>query len=279
MEKIPSFAFQPPRWFALSRLAVAFPLLIFLISNSVKATSAQTPIPEFTVENTVYRGQDQILNQSLTLYTPGKAYDFLESPREITIIDFSRKRVIALNPTLAQQTDVSFEAILLFLDRIRTRAAEHPDATFRFAANPQFETKHLPSEQKWIFASRWITYKVQTRADVAPEICARYWEVANWIARANTLLVRGSPPPFARLVVNEALAARSEFPQEVVLLLPARNFLEWLPGRQPQLRSTHTLRLTIEPADRARIEQAEQWTSMFRRVDLAEYQEGLASVR
>ena len=223
------------------------------------------------IENRVYRGSDQLISQSLTIILTDRAYDFLNSPQEATVIDFARKRITFLDFERREQAQVSFETVLLFLDRLRACAVEHPDPGFRFCSRPNFEIRR-DGPDEWVFSSPWMTYRVKTQQGPDAPTCDLFWNVSDWLARANTLLTPGSRPPFARLVVNETLREQKLLPREVVLVPAARNFLEWLPGRRTELRSVHTISAEITPEDRQRLERANRAMISFRRVDLVDYQ-------
>ena len=247
--------------------------IVTLVGGVSLPSLAENPSSQevLRVENRVYRGHDELISQSLTIILTDRAYDFLDAPSEGTIIDFARKRITFLDFQRREQAQVSFETILLFLDRLRARAGEHPDPGFRFAAQPSFEIRQ-DGPDVWLFSSSWMTYRVRTQQGFDQSTCETFWKVSDWITRANTLLVPGSRPPFARLAVNETLRDKKLLPREVVLVPAARNFLEWLPGRRAELRGVHTISGELAPEDRTRLEKADQAMLSFRRVNLIDYQ-------
>ncbi|MGB9689685.1 hypothetical protein [Thermogutta sp.] len=251
--------------------AVAIATLVVGAGHSALADDSPPAKEPLRIENRVYRGRDELISQSLTIILSDRAYDFLDSPSEATIIDLSRKRITFLDFQRGEQAQVSFETALLFLDRLRARASEHPDPVFRFCGQPQFEIRQDGLDQ-WTFSSPWMTYRVRAQPCLDESTCVQFWDVSDWIARANTLLVPGSRPPFARLVVNDTLREHKLLPREVVLIPAARNFLEWLPGRRLELRSIHSISGALTPEDRDRVDKANRAVIAFRRVDLIDYQ-------
>ncbi len=54
---------------------------------------------EFRIESKVFSAKDEApTSESLTLFDDGRVYDFLTSPREITVFDISRSRIVLLDP-------------------------------------------------------------------------------------------------------------------------------------------------------------------------------------
>lgn len=260
----------------LRRRAVHTPWLFVLIyvGNALFADerAVPAPVPSFKVENRVYRGEDRFLCRSLTLVLGTKAYDFLDDPAEVMVLDFAGRRLTVLSPERNEQMEMSFQAVMLFLERLRDRAAHHPDPSVRFAADPQFDVAYDEAAATYSFSGPWMSYRIRTTSAVDPAICRKFWEVSSWLCRVNTLLTPGSHSPLARLVVNSELAEKGVFPVEVRYYGGPRNFLEWLPGRRLALRTTHQLILEIEPADRERVQQVEDWLRTFPRVNLTDYQ-------
>lgn len=252
------------------------PWLLFLLSAGATLWASEagflSPISTFKVENHVFSGEGQLLSQSVTLVLHTKAYDFLDEPPQIVVLDFAGRRFTVLSPIRGEQTDVNFQTALLFLERLQNRAGQQRDPSARFAADPQFEMAYHEATATYSFSSPWMSYRIHTTTAVDPGVCRKFWEVSSWLCRVNTLLVPGSRPPFPRLAVNQNLADKGVFPVEIEYQSGPRNFLEWLPGRRVALRSTHRLVLELQPADQQRVEEVERHLRTFRRVSLTDYQ-------
>jgi hypothetical protein len=240
-------------------------------------TPVSTSVPPFKVESLVDRGDEaNPISLSTTIFSEAKAFDFLKDPREVTIIDWRGNRVILLNPCHREEAELSFDAILRLHERVQSRARQERDPRQRFAADPDFAIQFDQAKDTLLLTSPWLTYRITTRSDIDPAIIREFLRFSDLMARVNCLLVQGSRLPNPRLKVNQALAERNLFPVEVRLIAAPRNFLEWLPGRQSVVRSTHTLVVGLTEEDRAQIDQAEKWTHEFRRVNFIDYQAKLA---
>jgi len=234
--------------------------------------------PTFKVQSSVDLGDEKTaLSLSTTLFHAGKAFDFLEKPLEITIINWQQNRATLLNPRGAEQVELSFDMILRFQERVESRARSVKDPRRRFSANPEFEMRLDEPQRDLVFTSYWLTYRIRTRDNVAPEVVREFLRFSDLMARLNCLLVQGSRLPGPRLKVNQILAEKGLFPEEVILINGPKNFLEWLPGRRTVIRSTHNLVLELTPEDHNRMKQAEQWSQSFRRVNFMDYQARLTS--
>src|SRR6266700_184172 len=63
---------------------------------------------DFRVESKVYAGKDDAPSgESLTLFAGDRAYDFLSSPQEITVFDFSRDEIALLDPVRKVRTELT----------------------------------------------------------------------------------------------------------------------------------------------------------------------------
>lgn len=245
---------------------------------AANATSAAPP--RFKVESIVDRGDAKYpIGRSTTLFSWEKVYDFLKDPHEITIVNWKDNCVILLNPSENEQAELSFDTVLQFEERIQSRIQRENGPRQWSATDPHLEVEVAPLQHRVTLKTAWLTYRITTRDDVDPEIVQEFLRFSNLMARVNCLLVQGSRLPGPRLKVNQVLAERNFFPQEVTLLNPPKNFLEWLPGRRPVIRSTHTLTIGLTEEDRARIAEAEQWSREFRRVSFIDYQAKLAKKR
>lgn len=241
-----------------------------------KAAWCETPVSTsapFKVVSFVDRGDEKNpISLSTTIFSEAKAFDFLKDPREVTIIDWRGNRVILLNPSHQEQVELSFDTILRFHERVRSRARQQSDPRQRFAADPDFTIEFDSAKHILLVTSPWLTYRITTQGDVDPGIIREFLRFADLMARVNCLLVQGARLPDPRLKVNQVLIERNLFPAEVRLIAAPRNFLEWLPGRQSVIRSTHTLVVGLTDEDRTQIDQAEEWTHEFRRVNFLDYQ-------
>lgn len=255
-----------------------------VIATAASAWSAQgeeaafslSQVQPYCVESRVDRGnQDAVISRSVTVYLGEQAYDFLQSPPEVTIIDLAERRIVMLNPGLREKAEVRFEDLLLFWDRATPKAQESKDPVVRVAARPRFEMRET-DDGLLTFANEWLSYRVQGNDAPPPDVLRSYWEFSDWLCRLNGLASGSGCPPEARLFVNRVLAQRNLFPQEITLTLGPRNFLEWLPGRRPVLRSVHELRLTVNAEHRSRVAEARQWEKRFRQVSFPTYQKHLA---
>ena len=101
----------------------------------------------------------------------------------------------------------------------------------------------------------------------------QYREFCDWYCQLNTVLNKGSKPPFARMIVNETLENRHLFPREVRLTMQPKGGL--IPKRTT-VRSEHRLIRQLVESDRQRVAQTHEFMAMYTSVDFQEYQRKLA---
>lgn len=248
------------------------PLRIWLRVAVVAVIGAATVQAEdFAVESRVYLGNgDRPISESLTVFVAEKAYDFLNDPAEITIVDAPAKRVRLLNPGKRTQTEIDFATLGMFTERLRQRLADHENRDFRFFARPEFAITHDAASGMFEFASPRLTYRVQAfRA--APAQAGLYWRTSDWLCRLNLLLHPGAPNPLARLEVNATMAGQGFLPRTVDLNPAPRNLIDWLPQRRAVIRSDHVWHEPPTPEMLRRTIEADRAAQEFRRLPLSDY--------
>ena len=208
--------------------------------------------------------------KSTTIFHERSVYDFLEAPAEITIFDPDRDRFILLNTEKKLKTELTTDEVDRFAEKLRAFAKTRPNAFLKFMGSPQFEETVDDVSRELEFDSPLVTYQLKAEDAEGPEIAAQYREFSDWQAKLNTLINPGANPPFARMLVNAALAKRNEVPSEVRLTLRPKGRLQLRPI---SLRSEHHVVRRLVESDRRRVEQAANYMSMFKSVKFNEYQE------
>jgi hypothetical protein len=225
---------------------------------------------DFRVENKVFLGgEKEPAAQSTTIFHGGMVYDYLAEPAEVTIFDPVRGRFVLLDPTRRIKAELTLEVIGKAIDRVKTRLGDSDDPHTRFQASPSFDEQVDPSTGELVFQSDWMTYRVSGAATDDVESVRQYREFSDAYARLNTFLRPGSRPPFARLIVNEALEKRGEIPMKVELNLTLK---KGLPPKRVNMRSEHHLIPQLVESDRRRVAQTDQFLAMFSSLSFSDYQ-------
>jgi hypothetical protein len=223
---------------------------------------------EFRVESKVYSGKnDTPVSESLTLFADGRVYDFLSSPREITVFDFPRGRIVLIDPARKLRTELTTEQLNDFIDKLRARASRQTDSLLKFAAQPKFnETNEADDWQQ--FASPQLTYRVRAVKSENSAMVRAYREFSDGSARLNAMLHPGALPPFPRLEVNASLERNMRMPEELELTITPSNHLL---GKPTVMHSTHELANQLLPTDRKKIDEAGEYLVNLNQVPLDEY--------
>ncbi len=245
--------------------------LCLLVWIGVLGQPARLPAQEFRIENKVFVDGDEVADiESTTIFLDGVVYDFLQQPREVIIFDSSHGRFVLLDLQRRLKAEVSTAQVTAFTEWIKQWAAARDDGLLRFLADPKLEKKQ--EGEYWVFSSSWITYRIKPQQPSDTRIAPLYRNFASWYCRLNTMLNPGARPPFARMIIDEALAAEGLIPQEVELSI--REGKGWWPKRTT-IRSRHRLVPHLVQSDRDRIRQADQFIGMFLPVEFYEYQHHL----
>jgi hypothetical protein len=222
----------------------------------------------FRIDNTV-----QVINQqgppaeSTTIFLDGVAYDYMTAPAETVIFQQAANRFILLNLKARTRAELTTAEIGAFTDRLQEVTAQKSDPLAKFLAAPKFQEHFNEATGELSLTSPWVTYRLTLGPAEDPAAIQQYHEFSDWYARLNALLVPGSRPPFARLVVNAALAQRNATPSQVVLTLAAAKS-----DRQPiTIHSTHRIVRPLPSADLDRVAKTRESMARFKLVGFDQY--------
>ena len=224
---------------------------------------------DFRVDNKVFlEDQKEPVSRSSTIFAKAMVYDFLEKPAEIFVFDRPREQFILLNTQRRVSAQVSMQEVAGFTEQLRQRAAEQRDPFVQFLANPTFEQHYDPAAGTVSLASPWLSYQVQGATGRSAEMIGQFREFSDCYVRLSPILDAAARPPFARLILNEALQKAGLIPQKVTLTLTPKRGL--VPKRVV-IRSEHELVDRLSQADLDRVVQAQQFMAIFNPVGLEQY--------
>jgi hypothetical protein len=230
---------------------------------------------EFRIENKIWADEEKRPeSSSVTIFADDMVYDILDGEGEITIFDRARGRFVLLDPVHRLRTEISVARLQQAMEQLRAWAYAQPDRAqpdpfLRFLAAPKFDRQAVTAAGEMEFASPWATYQVVPQDPANGEIALAYQDFSNEYCRLNTLINPGARPPFARMIVNDALGQRKLIPREVKLTIRPK---EGLMAKRTTIRSQHQLTPRLSDADRQQIARAEKLATSFTPVLLDEYQ-------
>ena len=252
-----------------SKIGVCIMALAFSCGLGMAAGGNPALGQEFRIDSAVFAdGESQPRSQSSTIFRGGMAYDYLTKPTETTVFDPGHDRMVLLDPTRRLRAEISTARIKELTDQLQDWASAQSDAFLRFLAQPTLD-RSIDKSGRLEFTSAWLTYRVAPFQPTNPEIARRYQEFSDWSSRLNTLLNPGTRPPFARLIVNDAMRKKSQIPREVELVLRPK---QGAATQQITIRSEHRFFAQLQEADRSRAAQTDQFLTTFTPVRLDEYQ-------
>jgi hypothetical protein len=223
----------------------------------------------FRIDSRVfYEDQKEPACRSSTIFAENKVYDFLDKPAEIFVLDRPHAQFILLDTERRVSTRVNMLDVAGFTDQLQARAETRDDPFLRFLARPQFD-QHLDAVTGTLtLNSPWMTYQVQGAAPPDPTMLQLFREFSDWYVRLTPLLDPAARPPFARMVLNEALERCGLMPRQVILTItPKRGPLT----KRITVRSEHQLIGRLSEADNDRLVQAQQFVTIFNPVSLEQY--------
>ncbi len=224
---------------------------------------------DFRVDSKVYIGKETAPHSAnVTFFQGAHVYDFLDKPAQVTIYDTARERIVLIDPDRQVRTEITGEMITAFCKSIRVLEQKHSDPLLRFALAPTFEEQEAKEDGERVFESKYITYKVHASKPEDPTMAARYRTFSDWSAKLNSLVNRGSLPPFPRLAINTSLGKTGQVPDKLQVILSPRSLL---PSRGVTYRSEHEFRPRLLDSDLKKIDQSGDMLARTTRIGLGEY--------
>jgi hypothetical protein len=244
-------------------MAVVVGLLAVLLAQPAVAADG------FRIDNRVfYEDQKEPTCQSSTIFAESKVYDFLDKPAEIFVFDRPHEQFILLDTDRRISTRVNMQDVAGFTDQLQARVETRNDPFLKFLARPKFD-QHLDAVAGTLtLNSPWMTYQVQGAAPPDPTMLQAFREFSDWYVRLTPILDPSARPPFARMLLNEALERCGLMPRKVSLTIaPKRGLM----AKRITVRSEHQMIGRLSEADNDRLVQVQQFVTIFNPVSLEQY--------
>jgi len=223
---------------------------------------------DFRIDNSaVVVGEKDPPSESTTIFCNGVVYDCMKSPAETVVFERAAGRFVLLNMKSRTRAELTTGELAAFSNRLQQLAARNSDPVLKFLAAPKFQERFDEATQELTLSSPWVTYRATLMPEADPAAIEQYHEFSDWYARLNTLLSPGSRPPFARLMLNAALAQRKAMPSQVMLTLaPSKS------NRTPiTVESTHQIVRPLKPSDLDRVAQIRESMGKYKLVGFEHY--------
>jgi hypothetical protein len=223
---------------------------------------------DFRIDNAVYvAGQKEPPTESTTIFSGGVVYDCIKAPAETVIFDRSAGRFTLLNLKSRTRAELTTDELAAFTDRLQQVYARSSDPLVKFLAAPNFQQRFDEATRELSLSSESVSYRLLLAREEEQATVEAYHEFSDWYARLNALLAPGSQPPFARLLVNAALAQRKAMPSQVTLtLVPGKS------NRQPiTVHSTHRVVRPLTAADLDRMAKTRESMVGFKSLSFEQY--------
>ncbi len=249
---------------SVSRLSLLSLVALLALVTTVSPVAAQQM--QMRIETDVFvDNQTEPASHTVTLFDSDTVYDFFEEPPQITVFRpptaSHAGSFIMLDMVAKQRTEVSTERIAGLMKKLNRWAGDQEDELLKFSAQPEFEESFDEETGQLTLDSPVWNYTVATVPAENAKALARYREFSDWYVRLNTML-HSTPPPGARLKLNDALAEHGVVPVEI------RRSVE---SETTSLRATHMFTWRLSREDRERIDDAQSYLASFNKVGNEEF--------
>ena len=238
-------------------------LAMSLVTSLVLAQAATAG--EFRCDTEIFVGTEKKpVQESLTIFTETAVYDFLlTKPEEITVYDLAHGRITLLDKSRKARTTIATDDLLRFTAAYKTARPE--SELFAFCVQPVFAESE--EEGRVVLKGKPLMYRVATSKPGAAGAQKRYREFADWSARLNAMRA-GNLPPFARMELNQVLAAKGMLPEEVERTISTKH----LTGTRTEVvRSHHLFNWTLSAQDRQKVEAVGDFLGTYSAVSVEDY--------
>jgi hypothetical protein len=238
---------------------------------------------DFRVESKVFKGNDEQPDSTgVTIFQDDTIYDFANEKREITILAPKQERIILLDQTREQKTEISTKHVALFCEQMLKRRDSVTDAKLKFMLQPEFKVQPGNKAGELTFQSDYVTYQIEGFSPSDKSVAKQYREFSDLSAKINAIVNHGWPP-FARMNVNQRLADDSLVPTKATLFIPAKpsgtaadskatikNVADRT-SRTIHLRSQHQIQMDLTADDQNKVAKAKSLMQTLKPVSLTEY--------
>lgn len=245
-------------------------VLTLMLVGLTATTSRLAVAADFRIVSDVLLN-NAVVSTNRTLFRAGVVYDYLQAPGLTTVFDPARQRFILLDPETKLRCEVGTVQVAQFNNALRERAAKSADPLLQFMAQPAFQIEGNKAPGMLKLLSPLVSYQLKTARVEDAEALRQYIEFCDWYAQLNTMVNPGSPPPFARMKVNQVLRSRQDMPLEVELTISVRQPKGG--NRQVVLRSRHQVAWRLLGEDTVAIDQTAEEMAVFKEVTFQEFQE------
>ncbi len=222
---------------------------------------------DFRMENQVFAGDGkEPASRSTTIFCDGVVYDYLGN--EVIVFDKAAAHFTLLDTVRRVRTGVTCRQVTSFTERLQQSAAAADDPFLLFLAAPEFDERFDKASRELTLSSSWMTYRLLLVEAGSRAVTEQYREFSDWYAKLNTVLHPGSKPPFARLLVNAAMAKYGTVAKEVFLTLTPN---KKSPPQRIEVRSRHQFVRRLAQSDRDRVTRTREFMTDFKTVGFGEY--------
>jgi len=251
-------------------LRTVFPVLsVIFVLGVVPADSRRASAEDFRLENRVFAGAaKKPVAQTTTIFHDQAVYDYMVEPEEVIVFEKGLGRFVLLDMGRKIRTELTTNEVLELIRRLRVLVGSQDDPYLQFLAEPKFDEQFDATAGELTMSSRWMTYRIVLAGAETAAIARQYRGFSDWYARLNWLLEPRSRPPFARLLVNKAIAAREATAGTVHLTVTLKKGLS---AKRLSSRSEHQLVCQLAASDLDRVSRTRRLMTVFKPVSFQQY--------
>lgn len=160
-------------------------------------------------------GKAKPIDQTVTLFANGIAYDYSrETPHRVMVVDASNNRITFLDSQRQIQTRVNLNELQSGIESAKNRLMQVPGGPEKLEDAAKLSVD--PSSGVITVGQKFIRYEATAESPSSPQFADQYAVFANVSSLVNAWQSHGtSPPPFARMQLNQTLGDRKAIPTTI----------------------------------------------------------------
>jgi len=222
------------------------------------AQQNQAPVSMVVTISNYDVASNQLIAKHRIAFHAGVVYDFDEqNDASVTVFDTNRNRIVVLDRGMKTRATVDVDQLTQMATQLRLEA-KTPEQKERYGIEAAVEKV---ANETYRIRFGGVEYSIETKAAPSESMALQFGRFADLASRLN--MARGfGLPPFARIRLNQSIAADARIPLDMRLQIQRGNEIT-------KYQSTHTVEMSLSERDQTKIDEVSGMVALYSETPLA----------